>query len=68
MELPKNRTRQQISADRHDCELFRLIGFMEDMAQEMGGTYMWDAVHNLRSARIVLRSLMHPDDRAATEY
>lgn len=63
----KDRTAQQISADRHDCELFRLIGFMEDVARESGNSQMWDAIFSLRSARIVLRSLMHPDDRAATE-
>lgn len=69
--MTKDRTTLQREADRIDCELFRLLGRVEELYDahknyRQPRRQLSDALRGLRSARGGVRALMHDQDREQT--
>lgn len=63
----KARTPMERAADQFDAELYRLITHAETHAQELRGG-MWGAIADaLRSARPMVRKMMHENDLVDTD-
>lgn len=63
-----NRTAEQRRADLFDCDLYGLICIAEKAAEEKGPDWAkWYAAKTrLIQARLLVRDLMHPEDRKDT--
>ena len=63
-----NRTAEQRRADLFDCDLYGLICIAEKATDEHGPNWgKWQAARmRLIQARLLVRDMMHPDDRKET--
>lgn len=73
LEMARNvgfRTREQVAADRIDCELCAIILRAEALSiEEVSSVAAWrEALHYLRAARAKVRLLMHRIDRDESSH